>query len=220
MVFETDLLKQLAHHDFMLRLALSTLWVVGSLFSGHDATEPPNIILIIADDLAWDDSTPTDTLRCEHHLQRMAETGMRFDRAMLTIGSCSPSRSSIITGRYPHQTDRTTSLATSKNQTTFVEILKKSSYWTAAAGGGTWSDAIKDRFDRLWEADGSSFQLPQERLPKAMLLSSQRKGEAQSGYGKWIKTLNANRVDPFLWPARWILIDLMMRAPGSTHRFR
>ena len=31
----------------------------------------------------------------------MADTGMRFERAMLTISSCSPSRSSIITGRYP-----------------------------------------------------------------------------------------------------------------------
>ena len=92
----------------MFGLALSMLWVVGSLSSwGMTATEPPpNIILIIADDLAWDDSTPYGhpSVRTPH-LQRMAETGMRFDRAMLTISSCSPSRSSIITGRYPHQTD-------------------------------------------------------------------------------------------------------------------
>jgi hypothetical protein len=30
--------------------------------------------------------------------------GMRLDRAFLTISSCSPSRSSILTGRYPHST--------------------------------------------------------------------------------------------------------------------
>ena len=78
-----------------------------ALFMGHDCHRTtPNIILIIADDLAWDDSTPYGhpSVRTPH-LQRMAETGMRFDRAMLTISSCSPSRSSIITGRYPHQTD-------------------------------------------------------------------------------------------------------------------
>ena len=65
----------------------------------------PNVILIIADDMAQDDcgayghsgiKTP--------HIDALARGGMRFDRAFVTASSCSPSRSSIITGRYPHNT--------------------------------------------------------------------------------------------------------------------
>ncbi len=191
----------------MLRLALSTLWVVGSLFSwGMTATEPPpNIILIIADDLAWDDSTPYGhpSVRTPH-LQRMAETGMRFDRAMLTISSCSPSRSSIITGRYPHQTDaEQLHWPLPKNQTTFVEILKKSGYWTAAAGKWHLGDAIKDRFDRLWEADSSGFQLPSGKAAEGNAFVESAQGEARSGCSEWIEALNARPEGQpfFLWLA-------------------
>ena len=79
---------------------------------------PPNIVLIIADDMNWDDCgayghpaihTP--------NIDRLAAKGLLFKHAYLTTNSCSPSRSSIITGKYPHNTgaeqhrSRTTSLA-------------------------------------------------------------------------------------------------------------
>ena len=66
----------------------------------------PNFVLIIADDLAWDDSSPYghESIMTPN-LQRLADGGMRFDNAILTASSCSPSRASILTGRYPHQTD-------------------------------------------------------------------------------------------------------------------
>ena len=77
-----------------------------TLSSRLEANERPNIILIIADDLAWDDSAPYGhpTIRTPN-LTRMAATGMRFDRAFLTISSCSASRSSLITCKYPHRTN-------------------------------------------------------------------------------------------------------------------
>ena len=66
----------------------------------------PNIVFIIADDLAWDDlgCTGNPGVRTPN-LDRLAKGGMRFTNAYLTISSCSPSRASIITGTYPHQTD-------------------------------------------------------------------------------------------------------------------
>ncbi|MEM6917295.1 MAG: sulfatase-like hydrolase/transferase, partial [Verrucomicrobiota bacterium] len=59
----------------------------------------PNLVLIIADDINWDDSSPYghDSIMTPN-LQRMADAGMRFDNAFVTISSCSPSRASIITG--------------------------------------------------------------------------------------------------------------------------
>src|SRR5262245_3362065 len=65
----------------------------------------PNLILIIADDMAWDDCGAYGHLAIRTpNLDRLAREGMRFDRAFLTCSSCSPSRASMITGRYPHAT--------------------------------------------------------------------------------------------------------------------
>jgi N-sulfoglucosamine sulfohydrolase len=38
------------------------------------------------------------------HLDRLAASGVRFETAYVTQASCSPSRSSIFTGLYPHGT--------------------------------------------------------------------------------------------------------------------
>ena len=68
-------------------------------------TEQPNILLITADDMNWDavgvygcpvaGTTP--------HIDRLAGEGMRFDYAHVTIAVCQPSRSTLMTGRYPHR---------------------------------------------------------------------------------------------------------------------
>lgn len=113
----------------------------------------PNIILIIADDMAWNDCTVYGHPSIQTpHLQRMANEGMRFDQAFLTTSSCSPSRSSIITGRYPHQTDaEQLHWPLPGEQITFVEKLKAAGYWTAQAGKWHLGSEVKDRFDIVVE---------------------------------------------------------------------
>ena len=65
----------------------------------------PNFILFIADDISWDDfgcygnnfvNTP--------NIDKLSSDGMMFSNMYLTTSSCSPSRNSIMTGRYPHNT--------------------------------------------------------------------------------------------------------------------
>ena len=67
--------------------------------------KPPNFLVLIADDLGWTDlgcqgnpyiSTP--------NIDRIAEEGLQFENAFLTIAQCSPSRISILSGKYPHAT--------------------------------------------------------------------------------------------------------------------
>src|SRR5690606_7135004 len=63
----------------------------------------PNILLIIADDLSktlplYGDSTITTP-----GMDVLAKDGVVFERAYCTASSCTPSRASILTGRYPHQ---------------------------------------------------------------------------------------------------------------------
>ena len=88
--------------------------------------ERPNFVLIIADDLAWDDSGAYGhpTLRTPN-IDRLAKEGLRFDCAYVTASSCSPSRASLITGRYPHSTDaEQLHWRLPPGQTTFVELLR------------------------------------------------------------------------------------------------
>ncbi|MEM7236009.1 MAG: GDSL-type esterase/lipase family protein, partial [Planctomycetota bacterium] len=65
----------------------------------------PNFIVMIADDMAWNDCGAYGHPKIRTpNIDALASAGMRFDRAFLSCSSCSPSRSSIMTSRYPHST--------------------------------------------------------------------------------------------------------------------
>ena len=165
----------------------------------------PNFVLIIADDLAWDDSSPygRDSIMTPN-IQRLADQGMRFDNAFLTISSCSPSRASIITGRYPHNTDaEELHWPVPAEQITFVEKLKEKGYWTAAAGKWHLGDAMRDRFNEVREVDTSGFQLPSGVIGKTGKFKETLQGEAQSGCADWVPLMESRPKDQpfFLWLA-------------------
>ena len=115
------------------------------------ASPRPNIILIIADDLGCEDSTPYGCKGVHTpNLDQLAHDGMKFTHAFNTCSSCSPSRSSIITGRYPHNTGaEALHMPLPKEQVTFVEKLKAAGYWTAQAGKWHLGRFVQDRFDAL-----------------------------------------------------------------------
>ncbi len=164
---------------------------------------PPNLVLIIADDLAWDDvgCYGHPTIRTPN-LDRLAREGMRFTKGFVTAASCSPSRASMITGRYPHNTDaEELHWAVPKAQVTFVEKLREAGYWTAAAGKWHLGEALKERFDLVKEADPSGFQLPTGKDGKPATVIK-AKGD-QSGCIDWVPTLQGRPKDKpfFLWLA-------------------
>src|SRR4051794_39292221 len=62
----------------------------------------PNIIFILADDLGWRDlGCYGSTFHETPHLDRLAHLGMRFTDAYAACSVCSPTRASILTGKYP-----------------------------------------------------------------------------------------------------------------------
>ncbi|MDD4632781.1 MAG: sulfatase-like hydrolase/transferase, partial [Proteiniphilum sp.] len=74
-------------------------------YSIGKAKEKPNIVLIIADDVSFDDiGCYGNKIVKTPNIDRLAKEGMRFDNAFLVTSSSSPSRCSIVTGRYPHST--------------------------------------------------------------------------------------------------------------------
>jgi len=81
----------------------------GSQSEPRDDKEKPNILFILADDFGW------SQLGCygsdfyeTPHIDRLARQGMKFTDAYAACPVCSPTRASIMTGRYParlHLTD-------------------------------------------------------------------------------------------------------------------
>lgn len=63
----------------------------------------PNILLIVSEDHGAHLSCYGDTIIQTPHLDKIATDGILFRNAYVTESVCSPSRSSILTGLYPHQ---------------------------------------------------------------------------------------------------------------------
>lgn len=63
----------------------------------------PNILLIISEDMGQELGCYGDRYARTPNLDRLAACGVRFLNAYITQAGCSQSRSSILTGLYPHQ---------------------------------------------------------------------------------------------------------------------
>jgi arylsulfatase A-like enzyme/lysophospholipase L1-like esterase len=77
-----------------------------------EAPDRPNIILVLIDDLGWQDaSVPMQPERIPFNdryktpnLERLAARGVRFSNAYASAPVCTPTRTSILTGRTPART--------------------------------------------------------------------------------------------------------------------
>ena len=73
------------------------------------AGRPPNVILVLVDDLGWRDLSCQGGLLLETpHIDRLATAGMRFLNGYSACTVCSPTRAALLTGQYParlHLTD-------------------------------------------------------------------------------------------------------------------
>jgi arylsulfatase A-like enzyme len=74
------------------------------------ADQKPNVIIILADDLGWSDTTlyGTTTYYQTPNVERLAKRGMLFSRAYAASPLCSPTRSAMLTGLSPARTGITT----------------------------------------------------------------------------------------------------------------
>jgi arylsulfatase A len=116
------------------------------------ASEKPNIVFLLVDDLGWGDfgcygakfnETP--------NIDKLADDGMRFTNAYAACTVCSPSRAAILSGRYPARLHLTDWIAGHNNPTAKLaipdwkmkidhervllpEALKKGGYATAFFG--------------------------------------------------------------------------------------
>ncbi len=64
---------------------------------------PPNIVLIVSDDQGYNDLGVTNDSLITPNLDRLASEGLRLTNFYVTWPACTPSRGSILTGRYPQR---------------------------------------------------------------------------------------------------------------------
>ena len=78
-------------------------WSTGVDSQGRSAQDrPPNIVLILADDLGWNDlsmngSNPTTQTP---NIDALAAEGLTFSQGYAANGTCAPSRAALMSGRY------------------------------------------------------------------------------------------------------------------------
>lgn len=118
---------------------------------GQSAT-PLNFVFILVDDMGWTDLACYGSHFYETpNIDRLAASGMRFTNAYAACTVCSPTRASILTGKYPARLHLTDWIAGHKRpkaklrvpdfnlqlpleETTLAEILKPLGYVSASVG--------------------------------------------------------------------------------------
>lgn len=129
-------------HSSLAALKLALLVVLAFVASpARAATRPPNIVLIVADDLGYSDlgcygargfTTP--------NLDRMAAGGIRFTNFIVAQAVCTASRTALMSGCYPNRLglsgalNHTSTNGLSPEEDLLPKLLKMRGYATAAFG--------------------------------------------------------------------------------------
>ncbi|MFO0849545.1 MAG: arylsulfatase [Gemmataceae bacterium] len=134
-------------------------------FASRLTAAPPNVVLIVADDLGcYELGCYGQTLIRTPHIDRLAAGGMKFTQFYAGNAVCAPSRCCLMTGKHAgHATVRNNKEAQPEGQfpiraddVTVAELLKARGYATAAIGKwglgmfGTPGDPLKHGFDAFY----------------------------------------------------------------------
>jgi arylsulfatase A-like enzyme len=122
---------------FLKALAAGTSLAVSAR---AEITGPPNIVLIMADDLGYGDLSCYGSKIQTPCIDRLAQEGIRFTQFNSASPVCSPSRASWLTGRYPTRVgiprvlSETDTYGLPASETTMAQMLKNAGYGTACVG--------------------------------------------------------------------------------------
>jgi len=161
----------LARRDFLATVGSCAAALATSGCQAEQPEKKPNIILIMADDLGWQELGCYGQKKIETpNIDRMAAEGMRFTEYYAGSAVCAPSRCNLMTGKHGgHAYVRSNSEVKNPDPKTFggqlplpaaevtiAEVLKAQGYATGCfgkwglGGPGTSGDPLKQGFDRYY----------------------------------------------------------------------
>jgi arylsulfatase A-like enzyme len=129
----------------------------------------PNFVFILVDDMGWRDAGCFGSAFYETpNIDRLAAQGMRFTDAYAACPVCSPTRASIMTGKYPARLGITQWIGGSQEPTayreylpleevTIAEALKEAGYATGFVG--KWHLSTRDETRQRYYPDRQGFDL-------------------------------------------------------------
>ncbi len=109
-------------------LLATLLWIFAA--SAQAAEQRPNIILLMGDDHGWEETGYNGHQHVKTPvLDKIAATGLRFDRFYAAHPSCSPTRASFLTGRHPNRMGTfTPGWSLRPEEITIAHILRQTGY--------------------------------------------------------------------------------------------
>ena len=108
--------------------------------SNKRSKKPPNVILIMVDDLGYGDLSCYGATAVETpNVDKLAEGGMKFTDAHCSAAMCTPSRFSLLTGRYAFRDNAAilpgdAPMLITEDMPTLPGMLQKNGYTTAVIG--------------------------------------------------------------------------------------
>ncbi|XP_069116833.1 steryl-sulfatase-like [Argopecten irradians] len=128
-------------------VVLLLCFVVCVVLTTGTADKPPNIIIMLADDLGFGDlSGFGNTTLPTPHIDKLMKEGVKLTHHLAAASVCTPSRAALLTGRYPIRSGmvpagrmRVNIFVANRagmlpNETTLAEVAKSVGYKTALVG--------------------------------------------------------------------------------------
>jgi len=128
----------------MIRISTYLVFAGICLTQASSAKQPPNIIIVLADDLGYADvgfngckDIPTP------HIDSIATNGVQFSNGYVSYAVCGPSRAGLMTGRYqgrfgfrvnPSIDPKNAAIGLPQDEKNFAEMLGKTGYTSGVIG--------------------------------------------------------------------------------------
>lgn len=126
--------------------------VAASAAKAKSKPVPRHLIVLVSDDQSRLDMSGSGNPDCQTpNLDRLAQSGARFERGYVVVGVCKPSRSALYTGLYPHNNGATGFVPVRDDVRTWCELLQPETCGTGMIGKLNVKPVSKFRFEK-WVA--------------------------------------------------------------------
>ena len=215
--------------DFAILLLAATVNLL-SIPASHARSPQPNIIVIMADDLGYGDTSVYDGWVQTPQLERMAAGGLTFTDFHTNSSVCSPTRAAFLTGRYQQRVGIVDVVARhldtpglSPSQATMPKLLKTAGYRTGLQG--KWHLGMEPEFNPVHHGFDEFRGYLDGYIDYHSHKNSWHNGleiEDQPGYsthlitGNSLRFIEANRDRPFFLMVAHEAVHLPFQTPDDT----